>query len=53
MKCTTPNQLFALMWMWYLNSAFQPYNYTQRLQEGFDGTSIKASSIGDAINAIA
>ena len=34
------NSLIALMRKWYLNSDFQPYSYSQRLQEGADGTRI-------------
>ena len=31
------NSLAALMRKWYLNRNFQPYSYSQRLQEGVDG----------------
>jgi len=44
-KCSAANSLSAFMWRWYLNTSIQPYNYPQRLQEGVDGTKIKASSL--------
>ena len=44
-KCSAPNSLAALMWKWYLNSNFQPYSYSQRLQEGTDGTGINTSNL--------
>ena len=39
-ECSIANSLVALMWKWYLNSNFQLYNYSQRLQECADGTRI-------------
>ena len=39
------NSLAVLMRKWYLNSTFQPYNYSQRLQEGADGTRINTSNL--------
>ena len=44
-ECSATNSLAALMWKCYLNSNFQPYNYSQRLQEGADGTRINASNL--------
>ena len=38
------NSLAALMWRWYLNSDKQPYIYSQRFQEGADGTMIKINN---------
>ena len=42
-KCSVANSLAALIRKRYLNSAFQPYNYPQILQEGTDGTRINTS----------
>ena len=39
-ECSVANSLVALMWKWYLNNNFQPYNYSQRFQEGANGTEI-------------
>ena len=39
------NSLTALMRKWYLNSTFQPYNYSQRLQKGADGIRINTSNL--------
>ena len=39
-ECSVPNSLAALMRKRYLNSNFQPYSYSQRLQEGADGIRI-------------
>ena len=44
-KCSVAKSLAALMWKWYLDSNFQPYSYSQRFQEGADGTRIKASDL--------
>ena len=44
-ECSAPNSLTTLMWKWYLNSNFQPYSYSQRLQEGTDGTGINTSNL--------
>ena len=39
------NSLATLMRKWCLNSAFQPYSYYQRLQEGANGISINRSNL--------
>ena len=44
-KCSVTNSLTALMRKWYLNSAFQPYSYPQRLQESTDRTKINTSNL--------
>ena len=44
-ECSVANFLAALMRKWYLNSTFQPYSYSQRLQEGVDGTRINTSNL--------
>ena len=33
------------MWKWYLNSNFQPYSYSQILQEGADWIEINARNL--------
>ena len=43
-ECSVANSLAILMRKWYLNSNFQPYNYSQRLQEDVDGTRINISN---------
>ena len=44
-KCFIANSLVTLMWKWYLNSNFQPYSYSQILQEGADWTEINARNL--------
>ena len=44
-KCFVANSLATLMRKWYLSSAFQPYSYPQRLQEGTNGTRINTSNL--------
>ena len=44
-ECSVANSVAALMRKWYLNSTFQPYNYSQRFQEGADGTRINTSNL--------
>ena len=44
-ECFVANSLTSLMRKWYLNSIFQPYNYSQRLQECADGTKINTSNL--------
>ena len=39
------NSLAALLRKWYLNSTFQPYNYSQRLQKGADGIRINTGNL--------
>ena len=40
------NSLAALIRKWsYLNNNFQPYSYSQRLQEGADGTRINTGNL--------
>ena len=44
-KYSVTNSLATLIWKWYLNSNYQPYNYSQRLQEGTDGTGINVRNV--------
>ena len=44
-ECSVANSLVALMRKWYLNINFQPYSYSQRFQEGADGTWINTSDL--------
>ena len=44
-KCSVANSLAALMRKWYLNSNFQPYSYSQRLQESVDGIKINTNNL--------
>ena len=39
------NSLAAIMRKWYLNSIFQPYSYSQKLQECADGIKINTSNL--------
>ena len=39
------NSLAAIMRKLYLNSIFQPYSYSQKLQEGADGIKINTSNL--------
>ena len=39
------NSLATLMRKWCLNNTFQPYSYSQRLQEGADGTMINTNNL--------
>ena len=44
-KCFTANSLATLMWKWYLNSNFQPYSYSQILQEGANWIEINTRNL--------
>ena len=44
-ECFVTNTLTTLMRKWYLNSNFQSYSYSQRLQEGADGTMINTNNL--------
>ena len=44
-ECSVANSLAALMRKWYLNSTFQSYSYSQRFQEGTDGTRINTKNL--------
>ena len=44
-KCSVTNSLAVLMRKWYLNSNFQLYSYSRRLQEGVDRISINTSNL--------
>ena len=44
-ECSVTNSLAVLIRKWYLNSNFQPYNYSQRLQDGADGTKINTNDL--------
>ena len=44
-ECFIANSLAALMWKWYLNSNFQLYNYSQKLQEGTDEIEINVRNL--------
>ena len=44
-ECSVANSLAALMRKWYLNSIFQFYSYSQRLQEGADRIRINTSNL--------
>ena len=44
-KCSIANSLSSLMRKWYLNNNFQPYSYSQRLQECIDRTKINTSNL--------
>ena len=43
-ECSVANSLAALMKKWYLNSIFQSYSYSQRLQESADRIRINTSN---------
>ena len=44
-ECSVTNSLAALMRKWYLNSTFQSHSYSQRFQEGTDGTRINTKNL--------
>ena len=44
-ECYVANSLATLMYKWYMNSNFQPYSYSQRLQEVVDGTRINVRNL--------
>ena len=44
-ECSVTYSLAALIWKWYLNSNFQPYNYSLKLQKDTNGTRINVKNV--------